>query len=75
MTYQQRAIRRRGTTLELAAGRRNRGVLSMGWADPRHRAAWLVVTVSLPADPASSLHLAQLAARPSAALWACGEGL
>ena len=39
MTYQQAAIRRGGATPELAACRRNPEFWTIGWADPRRRAA------------------------------------
>ncbi|MBI3011196.1 MAG: hypothetical protein HYY58_01720 [Candidatus Omnitrophica bacterium] len=51
-------------TRKMAACRRN----PPGWADPRRRAALLVVAVSLRADTPSSSRLARLAARPSATM-------
>ena len=41
--------------------------MTLGWADPRHRAASLVVVVLLCISTPSSSFLVRLAARPSAA--------
>lgn len=63
MAYQQAAVRRGGATPEMAVCRRN----PKGWADPRRRAASLVVAILLAISMSSSSFLARLAAWPSAA--------